>query len=132
MAYIDFASAAGGAVALRTAPQYDPLPPSERGGALGALEWAVVAIARGDRLSSLGTPGRMASALGILFGSRPNPRLADPRLEALRRIAVLSWHSGYSVASHEVAAFIDAGFTHDQYETLLASISAARIAPRRA
>lgn len=90
---------------------------------LSALEWLVVAIARRDRLSSLRTPGRMAMALGTLFGNGRNPRLADPRLEALRRIAVLSWRRGYTVPGHEVRAFLAAGYTPEQYELVVDSIS---------
>ena len=99
---------------------------------LTGLEWSVVALARKDALSSLRRPGRMASALGALFRQPHNPMLADERLEALRRIAVLTWHHGYTVPSHELAAFLRAGFTADQYETLADSIGAARQAtPRR-
>lgn len=136
MAYIDFAAETGGLPGAKSTfspivPRHDPLPEEETG--LGALEWAVVAIARGDRLSSLRQPGRMAMALGTVFGAKHNPRLADPKLEALRRMAVLSWHHGYSVPSRELRAFVAAGFTADQYEILLASISAARVnrKPRR-
>lgn len=95
---------------------------------LGPLEWSVVALARGDSLASLRSPGRLSMALGNLFGRRPNPSLADPRLEALRRMAVLSWHHGFAVPAREVKAFLAAGFSPDQYETLLASISAGRMA----
>ncbi|UVO50197.1 hypothetical protein M0208_06555 [Sphingomonas sp. SUN019] len=136
MAYIDFASETGGLSGAASTlpvilPRHDPLPDEEIG--LGALEWAVVAIARNDRLSSLRQPGRMAMALGTVFGAKHNPRLADPKLEALRRMAVLSWHYGYTVPSSELRAFTSAGFTTDQYETLLASIGSARInrKPRR-
>lgn len=90
------------------------------------LEWSVIALARRDSVSTLRKPGRIALALGVLFGERANPRLADPRLEALRRIAVLSWRRGYSVAPAEVRAFIAAGFSSDQYELMLDSISADR------
>lgn len=93
---------------------------------LTPLEWSVVALARNDRLASLRPPGRISIAMGNLFGSSPNPRLADPRLEALRRIAVLSWHYGFAVHGSEVDAFVTAGFTIDQYELLVASMSPAR------
>lgn len=96
-----------------------------------ALEWSVIALARNDRPSTLRRPGRMALALGVLFGERANPRLADPKLEALRRIAVLSWRRGYSVAPAEVRAFIAAGYTPDQYELLLDSISMDQTARQR-
>ena len=94
---------------------------------LGALEWAVIAVARNDGLASLREPGRMSVAFGNVFGRRTNPRLADPKLEALRRMAVLAWHFGFAVPVSEVKAFLAAGFTTDHYETVLASIGAARL-----
>ncbi len=93
---------------------------------LSALEWSVVALARNDRLGSLRTPGRIANAMGAVFGGIRDPRLADPRLEALRRIAVLSWHYGYTVPSHAVRHFLAAGFSPAQYELLVDSIDAGR------
>lgn len=91
-----------------------------------ALEWSVVAIAERDTLFTLRQPGRMAVAMGALFGDRHNPRLADPKLEALRRMAVLSWHHGFTVSGQSVRDFTATGYSLDQYETLVASISAAR------
>lgn len=118
MAYLAFAETAAGCADL-------PLD-SGRTATLSALEWSVVALARRDSLSSLRQPGRIAMAMGTLFGERPNPRLADPRLEALRRIAVLSWHHGYTVDGDEVRAFLDAGFDLRQYELVVDSIAADR------
>lgn len=124
MAYIDFNEAP--AAAMAATPRHDQILADDRA-RLSPLEWSVVAIARGDRLSSLRHPGRLSMALGSVFGSRTNPRLADPKLEALRRLAVLSWHHGFQVPASAVKAFLAAGFTTDQYETMLASISAARM-----
>ena len=93
---------------------------------LSALEWSVVALAANDPLSSLRTPGRMAVAMGALFGDRRHPALADPRLEALRRIAVLGRHQGYTVAPAEIRSFVAAGFSEDQYELVVDSLAAAR------
>ena len=90
----------------------------------------MVALAERDSLASLRAPGRMAVALGTLFGTRPNPRLADERLEALRRIAVLTWHRGYDVPTSAIRHFLDAGFTLDPYELLAGSIATARHARR--
>ncbi|MGJ3629026.1 hypothetical protein AB5I41_23115 [Sphingomonas sp. MMS24-JH45] len=70
-------------------------------------------------------------ALGALFGSKPNTKLADQRLEALRRIAVLSWHRGYDVPTSAIRQFVELGFDIDQYELLAGSIAVAR-AGRRA
>ncbi len=111
----EIASSAGsGAVGLPS-----PLVASR----LTALEWSVVALARSDRLATIRRPGRIAIAMVGLFGSRHNPKLADPRLEALRRMAVLSWHHGLAVREGEVEAFLTAGFTSGQYELLVASTS---------
>jgi hypothetical protein len=125
MAYLNFGSLQGAAIA---APQGFAVTRAPIGG-LTALEWQVVAIAQRDRLSSLEAPSRMAIALGAIFGGeRSNPRLADPRLEALRRLAVLAWHRGYNLPESEIRAFHEAGFSSEQLETLLASISRGRAA----
>ena len=124
MAYVDFSTDPMLAAHV-PAPQHDPVM-TERVG-LSALEWSVVALAQRDRMSSLSRPGRMSLALGALFGTRrTGSHLADPRLEALRRMAVLSWHRGFAVPGPEVRRFLDAGFSAEQYETMLASISVAR------
>ncbi|MBW6525619.1 hypothetical protein KZ813_02065 [Sphingomonas sp. RHCKR7] len=135
MAFIDFTSAVGGAAAITAErhlrspaaePVVEPEVAAERA-ALSALEWLVVSLARRDRLSSLRQPGRISVAMGVLFGKRPNPRLADPKLEALRRLAVHAWHQGFAVPVSAVKGFLAAGYTHDHYELLLASISSARL-----
>lgn len=89
------------------------------------LEWSVVRLARRDRMWTLRPYGRVRRFFRWLTGLGINPKLADPRLEALRRIAVLSWHFGFTVPGEDVADFIAAGFRHDQYELLVSSISAA-------
>ncbi len=78
------------------------------------LEWLVIALAKRDPLSSIGKPGRIASALGTLFGARPNPGLADPKLEALRRFVVLARNLRHRLPDREVAQFLTAGFSHAQ------------------
>ena len=124
MGYLAFSELGGGDVVERVAPA------SDEPARLSALEWSVVAIAWSDRLSSLRRPGRLARALGRIFGG-DNPRLADPRLEALRRMAVLTWHHGYTVPPHEVRAFGVAGYSASQYELLVDSIAAAQRDGRR-
>lgn len=124
MAYVDFSDAP-------LPPAHDGSPKHDVGPAalarLSALEWSVVALAQRDRLSSLARPGRVSIALGKVFGTRrTGQHLADPKLEALRRIAVLSWHHGVAVPAAEVVAFFRAGFTAGQYKTIAASIAAAR------
>ena len=65
------------------------------------------------------------------WGGRGNPKLASERLEALRTAAVLSRIFGFTVPGEDVAAFLSAGFTADQYELLVRSVREAQ-RPRRA
>jgi len=107
-------------------PCADPLP-TDAPARLSALEWSVVALARKDRLWSLDKPGRIAKAMAVLFKPPHNHMLADERLEALRRIAVLGWHYGYTIPTEELKRFLHAGFSPAQYELLMDSIGIARL-----
>nr|WP_294170424.1 hypothetical protein [uncultured Sphingomonas sp.] len=98
---------------------------------LSALEWSIVAMAERDSLASLREPGRFAAALGSVFGLSPPNRLASPRLEALRRVAVHVWRNQWNVPKSELDAFVDTGFTLDQYELIQASIHKSRADARR-
>lgn len=119
MAYLDLSSTFTDARPIST-----PVAPPAR--PLSALEWSVIAVARRDRLSSLSEPGPLSRALGSLFGRARSSRLADPRLEALRRFAVHAWHGGYQLPLTELKALIAAGFSREQAEAALASIAVAR------
>jgi hypothetical protein len=122
------------------APQWNPSPPpvatptivgTAPPARLSALEWSVVAMAERDGLSSIREPGRFLSALGSVFGIRRPNRLANDRLEALRRMAILAWHHHWNVPKSEIAAFFAAGFSVDHYELVQDSIGHARSARRR-
>jgi hypothetical protein len=134
MAYLDFAHGGGGA-ALLDRSVFAPrgfTKPAPRPAELTSLEWQVVALAQHDKLASIRAPGPVVRAVRWLVGARVSNALSDARLEALRRIAVLSWYRGYAVAPADVRAFLAAGFTTDHYDLLLARISAARAnLPRR-
>lgn len=125
MAYLNFAEPP---VLAAVTARHDPVP-SEPG--LSALDWSVVALARRDSLSSLRSPGRIANALATVFGGSTSNRLADPRLEAIRRVSVHAWHRGFAIPESEVRAFHDAGFSSDTLEQLVTSISRARSERRR-
>lgn len=94
------------------------------------LEWQVVQLARQDSLATLREPGRWTRLQRLIFGQRPNPRLADRRLEALRQIAVEAWHRSYDVHPRRILAFLSAGFTDAHLERLLAAIAAMRGSPK--
>lgn len=110
--------------------------PAEDGGTIGTIktentgfapiEWQIIQLARQDGLSSLRPPDSWDGLKTWIFGERVNPRLASPRLESLRRLAVEAWHRGYTVRPSFLKAFLKAGFNEDQLETLLANISAGR------
>ncbi len=89
------------------------------------LEWSVIRLSRVDSLSTLREPGLFGRFINWLTGRNGSPELANPQLEALRRISVLSWHFGFTVPGDDVADFIAAGFSPEQYELLVHSVRAA-------
>lgn len=119
------------AIALPAPKSPAPRPSAEAQPRLSALEWSIVAMAERDSIASLREPGRLASALSSLFGVRRPNRLANERLEALRRISVLAWRHHWNVAKSELKQFLEAGFTLDQYELIQRSIGQARASRNR-
>jgi hypothetical protein len=113
-------------IALTGVPANDTAKPD-----FSALEWSVIRLARVDGLSTLRPPGRIVRFWNWLMGRTGGPELANERLEALRRMAVLSWHFGFTVPGDDVAGFLSAGFSPDQYELMVRSIRAAIGAPQR-
>ena len=98
---------------------------------LSALEWSIVVLAEGDGMASIREPGRLLSAFNSLFGFSPPYRLANERLETLRRVAIYAWNLGWNVPKSEIAGFLEAGFTNDHFELIQQSISKARLGRRR-
>lgn len=95
-----------------------------------SLEWSVIRFARLDKMWTVRAAGRVGRFWNWVLG-RSNPELADPRLEALRRMAVLTWHFGFTVHGDDVADFLSAGFTPDQYELMAGSINSVLADTRR-
>ena len=120
MAYLDIDNLYAAPVARTAAVRPAVTAPA----GFSALEWSVIALAKRDSIASLGTPSRMSRALGSLFGFGETSRLAEPRLEALRRIAVYAWRRGHALPVSEIGLFTAAGFTMAQVETLVASVTA--------
>jgi len=94
------------------------------------LEWSIIRLARIDSLSTLREPGRWGRFVNWLMNRKGSPELANERLESLRRMAVLSWHYGFTVPGEDVASFLSAGFSPDQYELMVRSIRAAISGPQ--
>ena len=123
MAYLDLDN-------MFPAPARSRVAQAEAAAALpgfSALEWSVIALAKNDSLASLATPGRMSRALGSVFGLSTASRLADPKLEALRRLSVHAWRRGFALPMAEINRFVAAGFAEAQIETLVTSITGQRI-----
>ncbi|BAK68135.1 hypothetical protein SLG_34600 [Sphingobium sp. SYK-6] len=124
MAYVNFSDRSGTAV-------MEPLFPPARIRSTEARtftqrEWVIVSLARTDSRGSIQPDTRMARIFRTIFGIKRENPLSDNRLEALRRMAVLSWHDGYNVAPSEILAFLEAGYSERQYELLAERIVAAR------
>ena len=94
------------------------------------LEWSVIRLARIDQLWTIRAEGRLRRIWNWFIG-RGNPELANPRLEALRRMAVLTWHYGFTIPGEDIADFISAGFSADQYELMAGCINSTISNPRR-
>ena len=82
------------------------------------LELQVINLAEADPVASIGAPSRFTAFFERWLGiERPRP-LADSRLEALRRFAVLARVTGGRLPVEEVRQFLAAGFTLFQARAL--------------
>jgi len=122
MAYLDIDNMFAAPVRSRGAQAAAP-----KDAGFSALEWSVIAVSRRDSIASLEEPSRVSRAIGSLFGFGTTSRLADTRLEALRRLAVHAWRRGYALPQAEIDRFVEAGFTIDQAEALVASVTGDRV-----
>jgi hypothetical protein len=122
MAYLDLDNMTAAPVTSRGRTKRTAAPAG-----FSALEWSVVALAERDTLSSLSEPGRLSRALGGLFGRGAASRLADPKLEALRRAAVQARHRGFALPVSEIRNFHSVGYSEEQLETLITSVTGMRL-----
>jgi hypothetical protein len=130
MAFMDFAGYR--AATLQLEPIFPPARIREgQATNFTQREWAIVRLARNDGLASIREESGTGRLIRLIFGiERKNP-LSDERLEALRRMAVLSWHHGYNVAPSEIGDFLSAGYSERQYEVLVDRVVAERADGRR-
>lgn len=98
---------------------------------LSAFEWSIVAMAERDSLASLRKPTKFWTMISLIFGLKPANRLANDRLEALRRVAVLAWRYRWNVPTSELESFFTAGYSPAQYELLQRRVADVRTAQRR-
>jgi hypothetical protein len=125
MAYMNFALEP----TSRIAGEWPHAPVAETPAAdFSALEWTVISLARHDgahRPASSWTRRLIA----VLIGDDADNPLADPRLEALRRVAIRFW-VGQRVLDAEADAFAANGFTTAHFDLLASSIAAGTAANR--
>lgn len=100
-----------------------PAPPPR----LSALERETVRVSLVDDAWSDDSGRRLVAVTRWLFGVEPARRLANDRLEALRRYAILYRLLGSGMAQEERQRVIDAGFAAKQLEEAHALV--ARLAP---
>lgn len=104
-----------------------PCAPQSAGPAmLSTMEWSIVAMAERDGMASVREQRGLGMILRRFFGLKPANRLANERLEALRRVAVFAWRYRWSVPASEMRAFVDAGYSLAQLELLQSRIAQSR------
>lgn len=81
---------------------------------ISTLERRTIELSLRDARSSIDEPTRMRRALARLLSPPRQTRLADPRLEALRRFAVLYRLHGSAMRTEEVDRLLTAGFAATQ------------------
>jgi hypothetical protein len=130
MAFIDFRDDA--ALAAPTLSLAALAPATRRAEPLSVLERRVIELAREDRLASL-RPVRKRSWLArLVFGPQPpSPMLANERLEALRRLAVVAWHHGYQLPASALREAQAAGYSEAQAGAVVDLIARLRAPVRR-
>lgn len=96
-----------------------------REGALTEREWQVVAMALNDGPRSLNPDGRVARFMRLVFGVSVARKLANEKLEALRRFCVRAWYWNV-IRSRDLWMLIDAGFPTSVAFQILAHIARYR------
>jgi len=123
MAFIDFAQPA--AIEPATAPA---LVTSTRLEEFSALEQRVLELSHDDGLESLQPPRQRSWLQRLLFGPPPpSRRLANERLEALRRLAVETRHRGWQLRPSAIAAARGVGFSEAQIGRVIDTIGSASL-----
>lgn len=92
-------------------------------------ELRVLQIASSDGIETLQEPRKRGWLARFVLGPPPpSRRLANERLEALRRLAVHAWHKGHLLPVSAVKAAEHAGFSEEQIGMLIDNIGRARTA----
>lgn len=93
-------------------------PPAPTPVALTAVERHTLMLARSDGRRSVDDPNRFIRAMRAMAGITAPNRLADPKLEALRRYSVLYRLEGNGLELEEDDRILHSGFTLAQAATI--------------
>jgi hypothetical protein len=99
---------------------------------LSVLERRVIELSREDTLATLRPVRRRSWLARLLFGPQPpSPMLANERLEALRRLAVMAWHHGYQLPASSLREAQEAGYSEAQTGAVVDLVARLRAPVRR-
>lgn len=131
MAFIDFTDAAHQVLAPTIQARSVRIS-AEPVQVLSTLEQRIVALARGDGLETL-RPQRKRGWLArlILGPTPPSAMLANEQLEALRRLAVRTWHHGYTLPVSALKEASAAGHSEAKIGAVIDIIGRSRAPFRR-
>ena len=92
---------------------------------LNDLDWKVIEIARADGPRSINPEGRLARFLRDFFGLQIPQKLANKKLEALRRFCVRAWYWDL-IRTRDVRALMEAGYSSAAVFQILAHVTGYR------
>ena len=92
---------------------------------LTELDWKVIEIARMDGPRSLNPDDRFRRFLGDFFGLPVARKLANKKLEALRRFCVRAWYWDL-IRTRDVSGLMDAGYSSADVFQILAHVAGYR------
>jgi hypothetical protein len=89
------------------------------------LDWQVIEMARADGPRSINPDGHFTRFLRDFFGLPIARKLANEKLEALRRFSVRAWFWDV-IRAREVRALVEAGYTSVDAFQILAHVAGYR------
>jgi hypothetical protein len=131
MAFIDFTEAANHTLPAAISTKSASIM-IEAAGALSTLEQRVVALARADGLATLRPQRKRGWFARLVLGpTPPSAMLANEQLEALRRLAVRTWHHGYTLPVSALKEARAAGHSEAKIGAVIDIIGRSRAPFRR-
>lgn len=127
MAFIDFSDATHPTHTNRSVDHSAFIQSFRQNSPLTLQESRVIELARNDSLQSLRAPRKRGWFARLILGPQPaSSMLANERLEALRRLAVHTWHKGYQLPASALKDAQAAGFSEDEIGAVIDFIGRTR------